>query len=337
MIYPAFIRDGDGIGVTACSDGRTSIPDIARLENAVKHWEKKGFHVIETKNVRTSEKARSSTAKERADQFHALLQDDRITAVFMVSGGEYLLEMLPFVDFELVKRYPKWIQGFSDPTGILYPVTVLCDQATVYASNFSEFGMERWHTSLLQNKEILQGSSIIQHSFSEYMSGYTEKVTGLEEYIYDQPVLWKNLYQEKECRLQGRLLGGCLDVLLNLAGTRYDATKEWIKKYQKDGILWYLESFALNSEQLTLGLWHLREAGWFEGASGFVFGRPAMYESYTGIAYEEALHSVLDELRTPVIYDADIGHRPPRMTVVNGALASITSAAGKGSLSITYK
>ena len=151
----------------------------------------------------------------------------------MVSGGDYLLEMLPLVDFDLVRQKPKWIQGFSDPTGILYPITVQCDLATAYASNFTEFGMEHWHSSLWDNKDILQGNSIVQRSFSEYVSSYTDKITGLEEYEFDQPVRWKNLYNEEECRLEGRLLGGCLDVLMNLVGTKYDRTTEWIKKYQR--------------------------------------------------------------------------------------------------------
>ena len=34
-----------------------------------------------------------------------------------------------------------------------------------------------------------------------------------------------------------------MDVLLNLVGTRFDKTKEFVHKYKEDGILWYLESF----------------------------------------------------------------------------------------------
>ncbi len=47
---------------------------------------------------------------------------------------------------------------------------------------------------------------------------------------------WKNIHKRKAVR-------GCVDVLLNLVGTRFDKTKEFVHKYKEDGILWYLESF----------------------------------------------------------------------------------------------
>ncbi len=39
--------------------------------------------------------------------------------------------------------------------------------------------------------------------------------------------------------------------------------------------------FSLDSDSLTRGLWQLKEAGWFDTAKGFVFGRPCMFESFT--------------------------------------------------------
>lgn len=48
------------------------------------------------------------------------------------SGGEFLLEILPYIDFDLLKNNPKFVCGFSDPTGLLYPITTKCDIATIY-------------------------------------------------------------------------------------------------------------------------------------------------------------------------------------------------------------
>ena len=56
------------------------------------------------------------------------------------------------------------------------------------------------------------------------------------------------------------------------------------------------ESYNLNSEGMMHALWQLREAGWFKNAKGFIFGRPAMYESLYEISYEEIVCSVLGEL-----------------------------------------
>jgi muramoyltetrapeptide carboxypeptidase LdcA involved in peptidoglycan recycling len=115
-----------------------------------------------------------------------------------------------------------------------------------------------------------------------------------------------------------------------LVGTRFDKTCDFVERYAQDGILWYLESYDLSSEDLTRGLWQLKEAGWFNHATGFVFGRPAMYESAYEISYEEAVLSVLGELDLPIILDADIGHKSPQVTMINGAITTITSKDGKG-------
>ena len=123
-----------------------------------------------------------------------------------------------------------------------------------------------------------------------------------------------------------------MDVLLNLIGTPYEATKDFNRRYAKDGVLWYLETFALSAEQLTTGLLQMKYAGWFDRASGVLFGRPCFFRSDYGIGFEEAVESVLGDLGVPIITGADIGHRSPQMTLINGWLAEFTYAEGAGRL-----
>ena len=44
----------------------------------------------------------------------------------------------------------------------------------------------------------------------------------------------------------GRLIGGCIDVLKDIIGTKYDGTLDFIEKYKDDGIIWYFDNFALS-------------------------------------------------------------------------------------------
>lgn len=44
---------------------------------------------------------------------------------------------------------------------------------------------------------------------------------------------------QKKINMQGRLLGGCMDCLVNLLGTEFDKVKEFTEKYQDDGIIWF--------------------------------------------------------------------------------------------------
>jgi muramoyltetrapeptide carboxypeptidase len=337
MIYPKQLKKGCKIGVTATSQGFTEATDLIRLESGIHHFEDLGYPVVVTDNVRTCEKGRSSDGQTRAKEFLQLVQDSEVRAIIAASGGDYLVEMLPYLNFEALRRNPKWVQGFSDTTGLVFTITTNLDIATIYANNFSSFGMEHWHSSLYNNLRILEGEDITQNSFDRYQDGYHPRITGLEGIVPEKEVKWINLFpqgeaSEQELTINGRALGGCLDVCLNLVGTRFDKVKEFADKYKQDGILWFFESYDLNTESLIRGLWQLKEAGWFVHAVGFVFGRPCMYDTEAGASYEEAVLSVLGELNLPIILEADIGHKPPQFAMINGAIASIRSCGGKGSI-----
>lgn len=334
MIFPKAIAENDVIGVTALSDGANKELDRIRFENGVKQLARRNYRVKFTNNVFTADsKGRSSDGRTRADEFHQLIKDDEVSMIISAKGGNFLVEMLEYLDCPLIGANPKWIQGYSDNTAILFPITTKLDIATVYAANFGDFGMEQWHDSVIANLEVLEGKLYKQSSYKFYEDGFYDRVTGLEGYQKDKEVVWRNLGGEETIEMKGRLIGGCLDVLLNIAGTKYDGAREYIEKYYKDGILWYLESFDLNAEELMMGLWRLKEMGWFRGSTGVVFGRPLMFSSFTDTDYAEAVWAMLGELDVPIILDADIGHKGPQLTMINGALATIISSGGKGELS----
>lgn len=337
MIYPAFIKKGSTIGITALSDGNKKETDFIRLDSGRQQLQARGYELLETAHVRNSVKGRSADGKTRAEEFLELIKNDKVMWIVSAKGGDYLMEMLPFVDYNIIKENPTWVQGFSDNTGITFTVTTNCDLATVYGCNFNDFGMKNWHKAISDNLSVLEGNNIIQTNFDRYEDGFYDRITGLEEYNLGKEVYWRNITGQEKITVSGRLLGGCLDVLLNLAGTKYDNTINFINKYKEDGILWYLESFSLNSEALTRGLWQLREAGWFQTAKGFVFGRPAFFDEESEISYEEAVLSVIGSLEVPVILDADIGHKAPAMTIINGAIGFITCKEGKGSLKMEFR
>lgn len=336
MIYPDLLKEGYSIGVTATSSGFDEEVDFRRLDSAINHFRELGYPVITTPNVRTDYKGRSSDGRTRAKELLGLIKDPDVRAIIAASGGDFLVEMLSYLDFAAIKDNPKWIQGFSDTTGLGFTITTNLDIATIYSYNFSSFGMKNWHKSLRDNLLILEGNDIVQESFEHYQEGYYPRITGLEEFVLDKKVEWKNIQakgsSDEGISLHGRALGGCLDILLNLVGTRFDKTVEFAERYAEDGILWFLESYNLSSDAMIRGLWQLKEAGWFKNAVGFIFGRPAMYEVQYDINYEEAIYTVLGELDLPIIWDADIGHVSPQFTMINGALATVKSSDKKGSI-----
>ncbi len=340
MKYPAFLKKGDGIGITAPSDGNRKEMDFLRLDLAEQTMREMGYRVAETANVRKSDgRGRSSSAKERAEQLMKLIRDPQIQYIVSAKGGDFLMEILPLLDFDEIREHPKWFQGFSDNTGLTYTIAVICDIATVYGNHFNDFAMDPWHPAVKGNYELLCGKEVIQKTFDGYENDFYDREDPAEGYREDQPCCQYAVLAGEEMdrvHMEGRLLGGCLDVLLNLVGTPFDRTADFVQRYRTDGILWYLESFSLDAESLTRGLWQLKQAGWFEGARGFVFGRPCMFPSFMGRTYREAVEDSLSELSVPIIFDADIGHKAPQFTMINGALGVWDFEKGKSELTLSF-
>lgn len=332
MRYPKFIKENDIIGVTAPSDGIIVKEKIYRLDCAIENFNKRKFKVKETPNVRKSIKGKSSSSKNRAKQLEELFMDDKVSIIICATGGDFLLEILSELDFNIIKENPKWIQGYSDPTGLLYTITTNLDIATIYGENFKSFGMKKWHKSLEDNLEILKGNIIVQKSFDKYEKEGPKNEIGDEVYNLTEKVYWKNLYKEKNITIEGRIIGGCIDILNDLFGTRFDKTTEFIEKYKNDGIIWYFDNCELSSEQLIRTLWKFKDNGWFNYTNGIIFGRSATESSYYDISFEDAIRYSLDSLNIPIIINADIGHVPPRITIINGSIAKIKIDDGKGTI-----
>ena len=265
MNYPESLKKGDTIGICAPSGGVTKPEKQENLDEAINQLKNMGYKVIETKNVRKEKKGRSASAKQRAKEFMELLENDEVKFILFAEGGDYLFEIFDYLDLEKIKTLkPKWMQGYSDITGIeflwntnLYIPSIYCDNAKSYCINALPEN--------LQNAlDIVSGKRITQNSFKKHEKMYENIQEAFiedeeNEEIYTEPVEWKNLKGENKIEIQGRMIGGCLDCVQRFFGTKYDKINEYIEKYKKDGIIWYLETFEMNSPELSRILWQMKK------------------------------------------------------------------------------
>ena len=333
MIYPKFIKENSKISVPAPSDGAYSEQDVNRFNNAKKQIEQLGYKANLSENIFNSEKGRSAIATKRAKELNKMFEDKKTDFIWCAAGGEFLVEMLPYVDFQKIVENPKWVEGFSDPTGILFPLTTKYDIATIYGNNFKGLGAEKYDRSIEQNLEIIKGELITQKSYKMYENERQEKITGLEGYNLTDKVEWKTL-DGKPATINGRIFAGCIDIISELIGTKYDGTKNFIEKYKNDGIIWGYDNCDLSKEQLIRTLWKLNQLGAFKYTKGIIFGRCGNDTSYLDYDMEGCLKdSAIAKLNVPIIYDADISHKGPSMTIINGSIATIKCENGKGEIS----
>lgn len=327
MIYPSFLKKGDTIGICAPSAGVGR--KLESFDKSLSVLKDSGFNIKETEHVRIND-PRGGSAKERGDELNSLFSDSSINFVMAAAGGDFLNEMIPYVDFELLRKNPKFLMGHSDPTGILYPYTTLCDVATIYGANAGEYDLSPLPEHSKNNLEIIQGNLLVQNSFKEFQKALPWDVEG---FVPDTKVKWEAT--QKELHVSGRCIGGCIDGLKDLIGTKFDGTKEFIERYKDDGFIWYFDNFALSAENLYRTLIQMKYAGWFEYSKAIIIGRTLIESSDTGMDYEWAATHFIDDV--PVIYNADIGHTMPHMTMINGAILNLSYKVHKASLEFELK
>lgn len=331
MRYPAFLKKNDQIGICAPSAGVGH--KLESYEASLQVLKTEGYRILETDHVRLDD-PRGGSARERAEDLKRLFEDDDVRMVMAAAGGDFLDEILPYVDFETMAAHPKWLMGASDPTGLLFPYTTLRDVATLYGCNAGSYDLlkdleETGAEGLLlrQNLAFLKGQVPVQESSDRHL-GCPPFLA--EEIRFDTPTIWKGTVDSLET--SGRCIGGCIDVLKDLIGTPFDGARQFAGRYgEKDGIIWYFDNFALSAEMLYRTFLQMGYAGWFEGTRAILVGRTLFEKSESGMTYDEAVRRAFGD-RIPVIWEADIGHTLPHMTLINGAMVTLRYQGGKGNL-----
>ena len=338
MIYPKFLKEGNLIDVPAPSDGSDNDLDVIRIKNAKRKIENLNYKVNLSKYIFSSKVGRSADAIDRAEELNEMFSSNS-NAIICASGGDFLLEILPYINFDNLVKNPKWVQGFSDPTGILFQITTKYDIATIYSNNFKSFGAEEYHKSLNENLEILKGNLIEQESYRLYENERVERITGLEGYNLTEKVEWKTL-DNKPVNVSGRIIAGCIDLIRELLGTKYDGMKDFSQRYKNDGIIFAFDNCELSKEELIRTLWKFSEFDYFKYAKCIIFGRNGLEKNYYQ-EYESMKKcledSIISKLNIPIIYDTDISHKGPSMTIINGSIAHIECNNGKGKISFELK
>ena len=323
MRYAKMLREGGVIGVCAPSSGIGG-EQYQQLEKAESNVRGLGYEVVETASVRSNNKCVSAGAAARAAEFMSLYEDPGVAAIIPPRGGEFLMDMLPYLDFSRLSGLtPKWVCGYSDITTLTFPLTVLCDVATVHGSDLMNMGFSVIHESDLAAFEAMSKPELTQKS-SVFHGNYIAWDDSAEiAYSLAEKTECKSLDGGARHDFEGRMIGGCMDVLGKLIGTKYAPVPEFLERYGNDGFIWTFESCEMNAADIYRTLWQMGECGWFDRCNGVIVGRPAGYSDQFDFTFIDALECGLGGMGVPVIYGADIGHVPPQTQIVNGSYGTV--------------
>jgi len=320
--YPAPLRPGDRIGVTAPSSG---VPAALRprLAFAIRTVRDRGFDVVEGACLH-SDGVVSAPAAERAAELQAMLTDPAIRAVVPPWGGELAVELLPLLDLEAIgAAEPTWLVGYSDVSTLLVALTTRCGVATLHAPNLLDTPYDLpaplapWHAVAATPP----GGSVVQGPGARHRGGGYDDWAQEPEITdpgLDAPTRWRRLDEDGPLHARGRLIGGCIETVSVLAGTPFGD----VAPLAGDGLIVYVEASEQPALDIARGLWRMRLAGWFDAATAVLVGRTHAPAS-GDFTQDDAVRSALAGLGVPIVAGVDCGHVPPQLALVNGAPAEL--------------
>jgi muramoyltetrapeptide carboxypeptidase len=155
MLKPESIKTGDTVAIVSTAR-KISPEEIQPAVDILTSW---GLKVVFGKNLFKQQNQFAGTDDERLSDFQNALDDDNINAILFARGGYGTVRIIDRVNWDGLKKNPKWLIGFSDITFIQSHVLRNCNIETLHAPmafNFKKASQE----SMSALKAVLLGESV---------------------------------------------------------------------------------------------------------------------------------------------------------------------------------
>ena len=273
---------------------------VEDFDSASAKLESLGFNVRESAHARSHDHYLAGTDIERAGDFNRFLNDRSIRAIIASRGGYGCSRLLPLLDYKAVENSRPIIIGGSDLTTLLWTIHQRTGLVTFFGPMALQIGVNIDDFSLDFLLNMLAGGC----------SG---------------TVRWPDDYQPYSIRpgtAGGRLIGGCLSLIVSLLGTEYFG--------DIDGRILFLEEVGEEPFRIDRMLTHLRNAGVLNRISGLLLGD--FYQCWPGsndpFTLTEIVEQVLGEVDIPVMAGLPFGHGAVKMTMPLGVEVSMNAGRG---------
>ena len=110
LLKPPGLKPGDTIGFSPSSAATAWAPN--RFARAGAFLEGQGFRLKAGSLTGQQDHWRSGSIAARADELNALIRDPAVRCIMSVIGGNNSNSLLPYLDFDALKRDPKIVIGY---------------------------------------------------------------------------------------------------------------------------------------------------------------------------------------------------------------------------------
>ncbi|MEI6462245.1 MAG: S66 peptidase family protein [bacterium] len=311
--YSSKLLPGSHIRIVSPSSSLGIISKEA-IDIASERLKSLGFELSFGKHVKECDEYNSSSIESRVEDFMSAFLDKDVDCVMSVIGGHNCNQILPYLDYEVIKNNPKCFIGFSDITALNNAIYSMTGLVTYSGPAYSSFGkkLDFEYTMDYFKKCLMEESSYDILPSTKWSDDKWYVDQNVSNLINNPGYLKVN---NGSCK--GTIVGGNLCTLNLLQGTKYfPSLKDTILFIEDDHESSYL-NFDRDLESLT-------QVEGFEGVKGVVIGR---FQQASHVSNEEILRMVKNKkvLRDiPIVANVDFGHTDPKITFPIGGEASLS-------------
>ncbi|MGV3561100.1 S66 peptidase family protein [Larkinella arboricola] len=303
-IKPPRLKPGDTVALVG-----PAAPAFSRetVQITVESLQALGFKTVVAKHVFDRYGYLAGTDADRAADLNAMFADSGVNAIMAMHGGWGCARLLPLLDYNLIRRNPKVLVGYSDITALLLGIYTQTGLITMHgpvgAVTWNPFTVNYLRQTLMDGQAVLMDNP---HDKGDLLAQTKDRITTLHP-----------------GKARGRLLGGNLTVLSHLMGTKY--LPDW------KGSILFLEDIGEDVYRMDRMITQLRLAGVLDEISGFVFGKCTDCDpgkGYGSLTMEDVFRDHIVPLRKPAYSGAMIGHITHKFTVPVGIEAEVDADTG---------
>ena len=241
----------------------------------------------------------------RARDVETLFADPEVDVVQCYRGGYGSAHLIPVLDFDVVAANPKPFVGYSDITALHESIRQRTGLATFYGPGLHTVGAS-------EASDFTRGQLLLR------LRGGAGEVPRSPDDPYARALAGG--------RVTAPLVGGCLWLLVQTMGTRWE--------FRAEGAILFFEDVNLPTWQLDGMLVQLAAAGKLDDVVGVVVGEiaksefPDIRSGFPRVkSIEEVLENRLGALGVPVLYGLPLGHGKHLATLPLGVTCTLDADA----------
>lgn len=310
--YPNKLQPGDEVRIIAPSRSMAIVNEETRAV-AAERFEKLGLKVTFSKHIEECDQFASSSISSRIEDIHDAFRDQNVKGIITILGGFNANQLLPYIDWDLIRNNPKVFCGYSDITVLNNSILAKTGLITYYGPHYSTFGMrEQFEYNLDYFAKCLMTDDPIEvqpsHDWSDD-TWYTDQAARTIK-VNDG---W---FVINTGTASGTIIGGNLNTLNHLQGTAYMPSLT-------DSILFIEDDSETRDVLFDRDLVSLTQQPGFETVRAIVIGRFQQDSKLSLDTIRRIINHTPSLAHLPVIANVDFGHTNPMITFPIGGECTV--------------